>query len=185
MLYLKLENQNQLEYQKSVVEDAKVLHVEDEVNFKYDDIIVTDIANLKEFNALHVKIILLDSEPTFAKFLKYMKQNVKAYANVYIHKSHILSAIQSVKDNQVWVYPDFLSKVMMMSSSSTNSIDDKLEPLTQREKEIANLIYNGLTNKEISAQLNISTNTIKIHTKNIYSKLHVKDRLSLFKLLNG
>ncbi len=51
-----------------------------------------------------------------------------------------------------------------------------IDPLSDRELEILRLIATGLKNKEISAELVISLNTVFYHTKNIYSKLGVHSR---------
>jgi len=53
------------------------------------------------------------------------------------------------------------------------------EQLTVREQEIVTLISNGLRNKEIADQLNISTVTVKSHLTNIYRKLEVPNRTSM------
>ncbi len=51
-----------------------------------------------------------------------------------------------------------------------------LEPLSERELEIVRLLAAGLPNKAIARQLDISLNTVKTHTKNLYSKLEVGSR---------
>jgi DNA-binding NarL/FixJ family response regulator len=48
--------------------------------------------------------------------------------------------------------------------------------LTQREREILQLLIQGLLYKEIGARLNISANTAKKHVMNIYNKLHINSR---------
>jgi DNA-binding NarL/FixJ family response regulator len=48
--------------------------------------------------------------------------------------------------------------------------------LTQREKELVKRIEEGLTYKEIGERLSISIHTVHTHIKNIYEKLHAKDR---------
>jgi DNA-binding CsgD family transcriptional regulator len=48
--------------------------------------------------------------------------------------------------------------------------------LTRREEEVASLIRENLSNKEISARLAISLPTVKNHVHNILEKLHVKRR---------
>ena len=48
--------------------------------------------------------------------------------------------------------------------------------LSQRETEVAQLIAEGLANKEIADRLGISTETVRGHLKNIYEKLHVRSR---------
>lgn len=58
--------------------------------------------------------------------------------------------------------------------------------LTQREKEVMYSLSKGLTYKKIAVQLKVSHETIKMHLKNIYRKLQVKNKIEAlikFKLL--
>jgi DNA-binding NarL/FixJ family response regulator len=48
--------------------------------------------------------------------------------------------------------------------------------LSERELEVLRLVAKGLRNKEIGAKLDIAEDTVKIHVKNIFSKLEVIDR---------
>ena len=51
-----------------------------------------------------------------------------------------------------------------------------IEPLSERELEVLQLIAKGLSNQDISSRLYLSLNTIKTHTRNIYGKLGVNNR---------
>jgi LuxR family maltose regulon positive regulatory protein len=53
---------------------------------------------------------------------------------------------------------------------------DLIEPLSDRELEVLSLLTTHLSGPEIAAQLHISHNTFKTHTKNIYGKLEVQSR---------
>jgi LuxR family maltose regulon positive regulatory protein len=53
---------------------------------------------------------------------------------------------------------------------------DPVEPLSERELEVLQLIAKGLSNREIAARLVLSLNTVKAHTRNIYGKLEVHSR---------
>ena len=51
-----------------------------------------------------------------------------------------------------------------------------VEPLSERELEVLQLISEGLSNKEIAQRLYLSVGTVKVHTRNIYGKLGVSSR---------
>jgi LuxR family maltose regulon positive regulatory protein len=63
-----------------------------------------------------------------------------------------------------------------MASSNGRQPLDLIEPLSERELEVLQLISEGLTNREIAQRLFISLRTVKWHTSNIYGKLGVKNR---------
>ena len=56
--------------------------------------------------------------------------------------------------------------------------NDLIEPLTEREIEVLRLIAEGFSNQAIAARLYVSLNTVKAHTRSIYSKLDVHSRVS-------
>lgn len=56
------------------------------------------------------------------------------------------------------------------------SLDVWLEPLSERELEVLQLIAAGLNNPQIAEQLFLTLNTVKTHTRNIYGKLDVHSR---------
>ncbi len=51
-----------------------------------------------------------------------------------------------------------------------------IEPLTDREREVLNLLPTRLTNAEMAAQLYVSVNTLKTHVRHIYVKLNADGR---------
>jgi NarL family two-component system response regulator LiaR len=64
-------------------------------------------------------------------------------------------------------------KVVTAFNKQPNALDKQF---TTREKEVLELLSKGLLYKEISAKLNISTETVRRHCFNIYEKLHVHNR---------
>ena len=57
--------------------------------------------------------------------------------------------------------------------------DSSLITLTERECQIARLVSEGLSNKEIGRVLNITDGTIKVHLHNIFQKLEISNRTVL------
>lgn len=53
--------------------------------------------------------------------------------------------------------------------------------VTEQEAKVLHLISNGLSNKEIAAQLDISVETVKYHIKNLYRKFAVNNRVQVVK----
>ena len=56
------------------------------------------------------------------------------------------------------------------------SVKDLISKLTSRELEVLNLLVKGISNKEIAAELYLSTGTIRIYLSTIYGKLGVSSR---------
>lgn len=88
--------------------------------------------------------------------------------------------------NQV-VEKDLGSKISSLSETplEKNPLALQLpqtELLSKRETEVAELLIQGYTNKQIADMLNISENTVKTHTKKIYSKLNVSNKRELLQL---
>lgn len=54
--------------------------------------------------------------------------------------------------------------------------DDPINQLSRRERGMLQALSKGLTNRELSKELGISTNTVKFHLSNLYEKLTVKNR---------
>jgi LuxR family maltose regulon positive regulatory protein len=84
------------------------------------------------------------------------------------------------------ISPDYISQLLAAfpvdvsekpdPSKPQTSKAELVEPLSDREIEVLQLISEGLTNQEISSKLFISMNTVKAHTRNIYAKFSVKSR---------
>jgi len=85
--------------------------------------------------------------------------------------------------SQVGIFPEIVENLLAAFPAGEESYQvyatdcgNLIEPLSERELEILQLINEGLSNQEIAAQLYLSLNTVKWHLKNIFSKLGVDSR---------
>ncbi|WBW96729.1 response regulator transcription factor [Oceanirhabdus sp. W0125-5] len=145
----------------------------------------------------NIKILIL----TTFKEEEYIFEALKNGADGYILKDakseEIIKGIKTVHSGNVLLQPEIAAKVvkafntMMTSNDSSdvnksidlrkeqNEIKGKYESLTARESEIARLVSDGKSNKEISEILFITEGTVKNHLTKILGKLEVRDRTQL------
>lgn len=72
-------------------------------------------------------------------------------------------------------FPDDGSKKSPGANKSASD-SEWIEPLSERELEVLQLIADGMTNRAIADRLYLTTNTVKAHTRSIYGKLDVNSR---------
>jgi len=121
---------------------------------------------------------------------------IKSGACGYLLKEESGSVIAEMLIN-LWengagpISPSIAFKILQMIQHNTkgenfksgeNIIPENFFSLSEREKEILQLLCQGLEYKEIASQINISPNTVKKHTCNIYQKLHVNSKAQVMRI---
>jgi DNA-binding NarL/FixJ family response regulator len=91
-----------------------------------------------------------------------------------IERAYDEHAIFAFVEKQAFDRHAFLQTVEQARAAADFS--SELDILTAREREVVELLAQGLTNKEIAAELFITTNTVKRHLKSIFEKLDVHTR---------
>jgi len=87
----------------------------------------------------------------------------------------LVAALRAVAAGFVVIHPDFTSAAFS-GTHAVPPLSPPLESLTPREQEVLERIADGLSNKEIAAQLSISEHTVKFHIASILSKLGATSR---------
>jgi two-component system, NarL family, nitrate/nitrite response regulator NarL len=95
----------------------------------------------------------------------------------------LLKAIEKVYKGEAWLDRLTLGNLLwQLSSQEKDALDPetrKIAALTYRERQVVNLVAEGLKNKQIAQRLFISPTTVTHHLSSVYSKLGVSDRLEL------
>lgn len=101
--------------------------------------------------------------------------------------------VDTVLQGGVWVsratIPLLLVKLQEFSGRQERDADEPapslLHELTQRQREVAKMVSQGASNKQIANTLNITDRTVKAHLTAIFEKLDVSDRLQLALYVNN
>lgn len=128
------------------------------------------------------KVLILHRTPDLQTAKSILTYGAKGYGNALMREHFIVSAVETIKENMIWLYPEFTTMLIEDIPKRNNDMA-RLNILTDREREVALLLKNGLTYKDIAQKLEITPRTIKAHAQHIYTKLTVKDRLGLALLL--
>ncbi len=91
----------------------------------------------------------------------------------------LFRAIRAVARGQAWYDPTTASGLLTTSAREGGSPGAKRPQFSKRELEVAALIAEGQSNKEISTSLEISEPTVKKHVGHILQKLELSDRLQV------
>ncbi len=92
-------------------------------------------------------------------------------------KDAILGAISQLMNGVSVLDPKVMQRLTAMMSKNNNK--SLYEELTDREREIASLLVEGLSNKQIADKLFISEGTVKNYISSIYDKTGIHDRVKL------
>lgn len=162
------------------------------VDFKAVDVLLTDlglpgmsgidlISEVRQISDLVQCIVLTVFEDD-----EHVFNALKAGANGYLLKGarpdKLLDAIDEVLAGGSPMSGTIARKVM---DSFRQKESLQSEHLTERENEILHKLATGLRYKEIAHDLNISVETVRTHTRNIYHKLQVQSRTEAINKLRG
>lgn len=104
---------------------------------------------------------------------------LRAGASGYLLKrsvaDQVVNAIRDVLQGGVPMTSEIARKVIAHFQQQDTAVAE-VEKLSIREREVLDLVVEGLSNKEIMERLNITIDGVRWHLRNIYQKLHVHSR---------
>jgi DNA-binding NarL/FixJ family response regulator len=109
-----------------------------------------------------------------------IKKAINFGSSGYIPKSTplpvITQAVGQILDGQVWVPEDMLNDVKQLDNPEYKSFASGLEQLTPHQFRVLQLMADGLLNKQIAYELQVSESTIKQHVSAVLNKLGFNNR---------
>lgn len=160
------------------------------------------VKQIRKVNA-EAKIVLL-SNPGYQhsdqEDMALLRAGIRGFCSTDMAPETIHKALDALDQGQVWVRSSFLPTLIEALSKQTKhninestetlaennpepppviKLEDPLDVLTHREREIATLVGQGECNKRIAQCLQITEQTVKAHLTVIFRKLNVTDRVHL------
>jgi DNA-binding NarL/FixJ family response regulator len=117
----------------------------------------------------------------------YIREAMQAGADGYVLKrvgtDELIRIIRGLGTGEEVISPYLVNLTLGYDPHQMPGEEDKLLPLTAREREVLKAIASGKSNKEISLALHVSLETVKSHIKNIYEKLSLRNRAEATKFV--
>ncbi|HCG54748.1 MULTISPECIES: response regulator transcription factor [Brevibacterium] len=150
--------------------------------------------------ASHPEVLILTAFGTDEFVLQALRSGAAGYILKDTPPDELIHAVRAAANGTRTLSPSAIDSLLGGATTSAteagrfgptgagalqnSSGPDPLEPLTSREREIAEAVAKGLTNAQVARALFVSTATVKTHLARIFYKLDVSTRVQLALLVN-
>lgn len=125
-----------------------------------------------------IKVVMVTVYRDHDKIFAALKAGACGYLLKRSNPAEVREAIHDVRSGGAPMSPEIARRVVeafhQPVKTGPSVVDDV--KLSKRETEILELLCEGLANKEIADRLDISVETVRVHLKHVYEKLHVRSR---------
>jgi DNA-binding NarL/FixJ family response regulator len=155
----------------------------------HPDVIVVDISmpllngieavrQIKKLDK-QVKVVFLTMHPDVTYAIRAFEAGASGYVLKHSAASELLTAIHEAIKGRTYVTPMIAGELVQAYKGGTYQQTGEAPQLTQRQREILQLLAEGNSAKEIANVLNISPRTVEFHKYNMMSKLELKSLSAL------
>jgi DNA-binding NarL/FixJ family response regulator len=150
------------------------------------DVVIMDL-HMPRLGGIDATRRITEADPTTAVLVLTRVEDddsvfaaLRAGARGYILKGagrdDVLRAISAVREGEAIFGPGVAQRILGYWANAASSPPVAFPELTAREREVLELIAQGLNNAEIARRFVLSPKTVRNHISNIFTKLHVADR---------
>jgi two-component system nitrate/nitrite response regulator NarL len=133
-----------------------------------------------------VPIVVLSNVPEDEHGLAALAAGAAGYCSALTLPAVLQQVARVVEHGGLWMGPQLMRRLMQgMAARRDESPGPSLAMLSQRERQVAEAVARGATNKEIARVMDITERTVKAHLSAAFEKLGVRDRMQLSLLVNG
>jgi NarL family two-component system response regulator LiaR len=161
---------------------AEVLHLRPDVTLM--DLLMPEMDGIHAIQEItdqwpEARILVLTSFATDDKIFPAIKAGAQGYLLKDSDPETLVAAIHQVHQGESSIHPKIAQKLLQEISQPKGEPQDKssdVDPLTERELEVLQLVAQGKSNQQIADELVISEATVRTHVSNILNKLHLASR---------
>jgi DNA-binding NarL/FixJ family response regulator len=125
----------------------------------------------------HIRILVITLFEDDASVFSALRAGARGYVLKDTKEEEMIRAIRAVGSGEAIFSPSIATRLIDFFAAPRPAVPKEIFPtLTEREREILQLIARGSTNHDIARQLALSVKTVNNYVSNIFSKLQVADR---------
>jgi DNA-binding NarL/FixJ family response regulator len=152
-------------------------------------VVSSDAYSTKELNRLlqnrpgQVGLLLL--APDAAALQSMLDAPLHAWGLLHLDATaeELAASVIAIQEGLLVGSPALLASVLNRTWEPADSMgEDSIQPLTERETQVLQLLAQGLANKQIAISLGISEHTVKFHVSSLYGKLGATNRTEAVRL---
>jgi DNA-binding NarL/FixJ family response regulator len=127
------------------------------------------------------RILMVTAGMSDAVMLRMLENGASGVFLKHSPPSRLVEAIRKVFAGEVWLDPAVTRSIIAAATGSTTA-PRRAQGLTQREQAVLKGVFEGLTNKEIGARLEISESSVKAVLQQLFEKTGVRTRSQLVRI---
>lgn len=127
-----------------------------------------------------VKIVMLTVSEHEEDVLRSLKAGARGYILKGVTARELIATVRAVNAGESYVTPRLAASLLVDlkgASDSAETVTSPLDELTDRERQILELVATGRSNKEVARELDLAEKTVKHYMTNILEKLQVRNRV--------
>lgn len=130
-----------------------------------------------------VKILVLTMHTNEVYIYQFLKAGASGYLVKQTAPQELMMAIEAVYRGDSFLSPSISKTVIdeYVRQADTTGVEDNYETLTDREREVLQLLAEGFSNRDIADKLVISLKTVGVHRLNLLNKLNIDNVTALTK----
>jgi DNA-binding NarL/FixJ family response regulator len=133
-------------------------------------------------------VVVVSLTPSVSDSVRFFEAGASGYCHALATSVMLHQVVESVLAGGVWIGVELMQQMvhrLVQIETKPLASQTHFERLTAKEKQVAELVVQGFSNKEVANALIITERTVKAHLASTFEKLQVRDRIQLTLLIRS